>query len=174
MDVPALEGTTGCDDCLVESFHMMNRFWIAAIGLAVVGAGVAWLVAAPDDQHGVLPYRDATAVAEGKDIYVAQCASCHGLRLQGEPNWREPDGDGYLPAPPHDESGHIWHHPDEQLIAITALGTARLVGNGYKSKMPGFGNILSPDEIAAVLAYVKSTWPHAIQERHDKINATAG
>ncbi len=152
---------------------MMNKFWIAAIALAVVGAGGAWLIAAPEGQDGVLPYRDATVVADGKELYVAQCAACHGLRLQGEPNWRERDGEGYLPAPPHDESGHTWHHPDEQLIAITALGTEKVVGNGYRSRMPGFGDTLSPDEIVAVLAYIKSTWPREIQQRHDMMNAPA-
>ena len=27
-----------------------------------------------------------------------------------------------LPAPPHNETGHTWHHPDEMLFAITKYG----------------------------------------------------
>ena len=30
---------------------------------------------------------------------------------------------------------------------------------GYESDMPAFEGILSDDEIVAVLAYIKSTWP---------------
>lgn len=30
---------------------------------------------------------------------------------------------------------------------------------GYESDMPAFGGILSDDEIRAVLAFIKSTWP---------------
>ena len=35
----------------------------------------------------------------------------------------------------------------------------RIVGDGYESDMPGFGDRLSDDEIRAVLDYIKSTWP---------------
>ena len=81
------------------------------------------------------------------------------------------DDQGYLPAPPHDATGHTWHHPDTQLFAITRHGTAALVGNGYKSRMEGFGDTLSDDDILAVLAYIKSTWPPGIIARHNAINA---
>lgn len=69
-----------------------------------------------------------------------------------------PEGPG-LPAPPHNASGHAWHHSDEQLFAITRFGTATLVGNGYEIDMIGFGDSLGDDEILAVLDYIKSTWP---------------
>lgn len=151
-----------------------NRYWIGAIVLALgLGAGI-WAIADGGAESGLLPYRDASAVARGREIYASECASCHGDNLQGEADWRTRDADGYMPAPPHDASGHTWHHPDEQLIAITALGLERLVGQGYQSRMPGFADILSQDDIAAVLAYVKSTWPDDIRRQHDRINADAG
>lgn len=34
-----------------------------------------------------------------------------------------------------------------------------LVGGGYESNMPGFAGLLSDEEIRAVLAFIKSTWP---------------
>ncbi|MGP3699908.1 c-type cytochrome, partial [Rhodobacter sp. NSM] len=58
-----------------------------------------------------------------------------------------------------DASGHTWHHPDAQLLAIIRQGTAAIVGNGYQSDMPGFAGRLTKAEIHAVLDYIKSTWP---------------
>jgi len=143
----------------------------AALGLAFAG-GIWWKVAAA--QPGILPYTDPETVARGAEVYEGYCASCHGAQLQGQPNWRERDAEGYLPAPPHDETGHTWHHPDEQLIALTWYGTARLVGGDYKSRMPGFAGTLSQDDVVAVLAYIKSTWPDAVIDRHNAVNAQAG
>lgn len=125
----------------------------------------------PATAQGLFPYTDPTAVALGEQLYAETCAACHGDNLEGEPNWRQPDDEGYLPAPPHDATGHTWHHPDTQLFAITKHGTAALVGGDYKTRMTGFGDQLSDDEILAVLAYIKSTWPAQIIARHDRLNA---
>jgi mono/diheme cytochrome c family protein len=113
---------------------------------------------------------DPNAIARGKQVYVEHCAACHGANLEGQPNWRERRPDGKLPAPPHDASGHTWHHPDEQLFDITQRGTAALAGSGYKTDMREFGSLLPDADIRAVLAYIKSTWPPEIRARHDRIN----
>ena len=55
---------------------------------------------------------DAQVLATGKAVYERHCAACHGANLEGQPNWRSRDPSGRLPAPPHDASGHTWHHPD--------------------------------------------------------------
>jgi mono/diheme cytochrome c family protein len=78
-----------------------------------------------------------------------------------------------LPAPPHDATGHTWHHPDAQLFAIVKYGIEALVGNGYKSQMGGYGDALSDQEIAQVLAYIKSTWPEPVIAQHNLINQRA-
>ena len=117
-----------------------------------------------------IPYNDLASVQRGSAVYVENCASCHGQQLEGEENWRQRDQDGLLPAPPHDETGHTWHHPDEQLFQITKLGTAKIVGQGYQSNMPGFDGVLSDQEIWDVLAYIKSTWPARIIEIHNQRN----
>ncbi|RLJ40815.1 mono/diheme cytochrome c family protein [Litoreibacter meonggei] len=111
-------------------------------------------------------YNDPATVAEGKLIYDGACASCHGADLEGQPNWRQPGPDGKLPAPPHDVSGHTWHHAEEQLFVITKFGTEALVGGTYKSDMRGFQDELTDAQIKAVLAFIKSTWPADVQERH--------
>lgn len=65
-----------------------------------------------------------------------------------------------MPAPPHDDSGHTWHHPDAALFGITKDGLVpgKYAPPGYQSDMPGFGSTLSDDEIWAVLAYISSRW----------------
>ncbi len=98
-------------------------------------------------------------IALGRGLYDENCASCHGANLQGQPDWKIPLENGRYPAPPHDATGHTWHHADALLEQIIRDGSAAVVGNGYESDMPGFGDILSDDQIAAVLAYIKSTWP---------------
>lgn len=125
------------------------------------------------DQAGILPYQDPTAVAAGEKIYAEHCATCHGADLEGEPNWKTRDADGYAPAPPHDVSGHTWHHPDRQLFDLTKHGPAQVVGQGYRSRMPGYAGILSDHEIVAVLAFIKSTWPAHIRARHNDLNANS-
>lgn len=107
---------------------------------------------------------DQLAVMEGEAIYKAECATCHGTRLEGQPEWNTRRPDGKLPAPPHDASGHTWHHPMEQLVAITKLGMVPPhAPPGYVSDMPAFGGMLSDRQIQRVLLYVESQWPAEIR-----------
>jgi mono/diheme cytochrome c family protein len=123
---------------------------IPAFGL-VVALGLAALAAEADDP------RPGT-VDLGRTIYVETCASCHGVQLEGQPDWKRRLATGRMPAPPHDASGHTWHHPDQALFRITKEGVAA-IAPGYESDMPAFGGVLTDDEIRAVLAYIRSTWP---------------
>jgi len=117
---------------------------------------------------------DAATVALGRKVYDAQCAACHGAQLQGQPNWRERDSAGRLPAPPHDAKGHTWHHPDEVLFRITKLGVAKAANlKDYVSTMPAYEGVLGDAEIVAVLSYIKSQWPADIRRKHDELNASA-
>lgn len=98
-------------------------------------------------------------VAQGKNIYQQYCANCHGRELEGQPDWRTRRPSGALPAPPHDDSGHTWHHPDQLLFEITKFGMQPFAPEGWVSDMPAFGDNLSDQQIWAVLAYIKSRWP---------------
>ena len=112
-------------------------------------------------------------IARGKTVYEKNCAACHGKNLEGEPDWRSHDKDGYLPAPPHDETGHSWHHSDRKLFDITKYGFGKVGGQDYKTRMPIYRDLLSDGDIIAVLSYIKSRWPARIRKRHDQINAAA-
>jgi mono/diheme cytochrome c family protein len=116
---------------------------------------------APGDDPRADP-RDPAKVAAGATLYAQHCAACHGPKLEGQPNWRERMANDRLPAPPHDESGHTWHHPDHVVFAITKNGLVPpYAPKDYQSDMPAFAGKLSDDEIWAVLAYIKSYWTSA-------------
>jgi len=156
----------------------MKNKGVIALG-AVVGAAAIYGVVtffgsgANTDKNVELRPDDLKVVALGKKVYDANCASCHGVKLEGEENWRERGPDGLLPAPPHDETGHTWHHPDALLFALTKYGPAAMAGDGYKSAMPAYEDVLSDAEIIASLSYIKSRWPKEVVERHDQINQSA-
>ena len=113
-------------------------------------------------------YALADDVSAGRVLYAENCASCHGDRLQGEPNWQTRKPDGTMPAPPHDASGHTWHHGDKLLFNYTKLGGEALMAErgltGFRSGMPGFGDSLSDQQIRDILAFIKSTWPRKVKD----------
>ncbi|TVS04326.1 MAG: cytochrome c [Rhodobacteraceae bacterium] len=103
----------------------------------------------------------------GRTLYAEHCAVCHGADLEGAPDWQRPGPDGRLPPPPHDETGHTWHHGDTMLFEYTKRGGQAYLadlGVAFDSGMPAFGEVLSDDEIMAILAFIRSTWPERIQE----------
>lgn len=105
---------------------------------------------------------DHRDIVAGQSLYADNCASCHGANLEGQPNWQSLNADGVLPAPPHDGTGHTWHHEDELLFEYTKLGGAAALEirgvTGFNSGMPGSGETLTDDEIWDILAYIRSTW----------------
>lgn len=145
-------------------------FGLSGAALAVMVAGYMGAFGSGGDSAAI----DASApstIALGKNIYAQQCAACHGANLEGQPNWRSRLADGRLPAPPHDETGHTWHHPDAMLFDVTKHGGAKNAPPGFVSGMPAFGDKLTDREIAAVLAYIKSRWPEPVRQRQARINA---
>lgn len=145
------------------------------LGLFMVAAASAFAVAstamAAEDS---LPPAGPQELAVGARVYAKNCASCHGVNLEGQPNWRQRNANGRLPAPPHNVRGHTWHHDDETLFGITKLGTAEFTGLDIESDMPAFKDVMSDDEIRAVLAYIKSRWPARTRRRQDTLNRRAG
>lgn len=136
------------------------------------GFGIYYLLPQKDYPVKISLYpKGDSIVSTGKEIYLQYCASCHGEQLQGQSNWRQRDTAGYLPAPPHDESGHTWHHPDTYLFLMTKYGIEKMIGKEYPNNMPAYEGKLTDKEIIAVLSYIKSTWPKELQTQHDLINS---
>lgn len=151
---------------------MRKNLWLllASTVLLIAGlVGVTWWHPATESLQVIDP-GDDFSVSRGRALYSAQCASCHGTRLQGQPEWRQRLPNGRLPAPPHDPSGHTWHHPDQVLFDIVKNGLVpgRTAPTGYQSDMPAYGNILSDQDIRDVLAFIKSTWPQSVRAVQEK------
>ena len=132
--------------------------WLLAGALAFLVGAIAFALW---DARSQINPDDPEQVAEGARLYDMQCSACHGVNLEGQPGWRKPLPNGRMPAPPHDASGHTWHHPDAILFGITKEGMVpgKYAPPGYESDMPAFGGVLTDAEIRAVLTYIKSTWP---------------
>ena len=136
----------------------------AALGSVIRGAVTAHL------GYGTANPDNPKQVTNGAAVYAEHCASCHGAKLEGQPNWRQRNADGTLPAPPHDASGHTWHHADSQLFAYTKKGGQARAPKGFVSNMPAFEGVLSDSDIWDVLAYIKSRWPEKVRDVQARLN----
>jgi mono/diheme cytochrome c family protein len=142
-----------------------------AAGAALVGAGVAWV---PPREGG------AEVLLRGAEVYAAECAGCHGARLEGRAVRPRPGGAPVaasatpLSAPPLGASGHAWRHADAELAAIVAHGAGGAAKPDGAPGMPAFAGRLGPDEIDAVLAHVKSRWPAGVRAYQAALNRDGG
>ena len=146
--------------------------WSVAGALAALGFGavlVGIFSGGADEEGGAIEV-DLASIEAGRVLYGENCASCHGALLEGQANWKQHLPDGRLPAPPHDETGHTWHHPDEYLFTVTKQGGAATAPRGFVSAMPGFEDTLSDREIWLVLDFIKSRWPADIRARQQRIS----
>ncbi len=142
--------------------------------LAMLVAGGELASEGTDGVRMSLTPDNLVVVQAGEEVYKAQCASCHGAHLEGQPEWRTRDANGYLPAPPHDATGHTWHHADDLLFEITKYGPAVVINDqSYKTLMPRFEGVLTDKEIVAVLSFIKNTWPEEQRNWQDQVNGTA-
>ena len=151
----------------------MKRLFLFTLSLfllaACVGSPMPPAAVVPTEETAVSPQPptlNPDEIALGQTIYAANCADCHGANLEGEADWKIKNDDDSFRSPPHDETGHTWHHPDEELLDAIRLGGARFedMNIDVKSSMPAFGERLTEEEITAVLTYIKSTWPDDARE----------
>lgn len=136
---------------------------IAAISLALI------LFNNWNDDLAIKPDDPAT-IKLGQSLYKANCASCHGQNLEGQPDWQSANEDGRMPAPPHDKTGHTWHHANELLFELTKFSVTKFAGADYETDMPAYEDVLSDKEISAVLSFIINSWPEDIRLNHDRIN----
>jgi mono/diheme cytochrome c family protein len=104
-------------------------------------AYVAGVTAAPS-----LP----AALHSGAGVYAKYCASCHGIGGRGTAPWLAP-----LAGNPN----VLETHPGS-LINVTLNGTPDLIIGGRPAPypMPGFARVLSDQEVADVVTYIRAAW----------------
>ena len=138
--------------------------------LVAVAAATPILFAAACTEAPKADPTNAAQVAAGKIVYAAHCASCHGADLEGQRDWKSRNPNGRMPAPPHDDSGHTWHHADDILLGIIKVGVAPpYAPAGYQSDMPAFAGTLTDKQMLDVLAYIKSRWSPRMREAQSQI-----
>jgi mono/diheme cytochrome c family protein len=91
-------------------------------------------------------------------VYQQYCASCHGPKGEGGPNWKKPNDRGELPPPPHGPEGHTWRHSDAVLQRMISQGWRDPFNKTQRLTMPAFEQVLTPKKIKAVIAYLKTLW----------------
>jgi mono/diheme cytochrome c family protein len=156
----------GLSTTLSDGNPVMNRPLCLARRRHLLAAAFLVFLAACGRESGREPAA-ATQLHRGEALYAQHCASCHGAALQGQPAWRQRRPDGRLPAPPHDDSGHTWHHPPEQLFAITKFGMVPPnAPPDYTSDMPAFAAVLKDDDIRDILAFIASRWSTEVRQRY--------
>ena len=131
----------------LAAWHGMGRSLVAVLLLAACGTG----------PNGMSP----ESLAEGRSVYQANCAVCHGPNGEGQMDWHIRKADGTLPPPPLNGDGHTWHHGDGTIFRTVSQGGAIYESPalpGFQSGMPAFGDTLSHGEIVLVINYLKSTW----------------
>lgn len=107
---------------------------IGAAGLVTASTGHA-------QENSLFNPNDGKVVSSGIKVYQEHCVSCHGAKLEGEPNWRTRKKSDRMPAPPHSEKGHTWHHADQLLFELTKFGLKKLAGDSYETDMPAYENV---------------------------------
>lgn len=144
---------------MLKSFSLI--WLVGALGVLILSScaqTTAPLTNAQGTPLPPVPTLDASQINLGRQVYQAQCASCHGANAEGAPNWKTPDAQGNYPPPPHNDTGHTWHHSDRVLYEIIRDGFADPLRPGSPKRMPPFGDKLSNAEIRAVITYFKSLW----------------
>lgn len=88
---------------------------------------------------------DPLSLEEGRTIYQRHCADCHGPEGRGDGQ----QATSLSPRPGNLVSAQTSAKSDQELLKIINKGRPR-------TAMAGWSDKLSPDEQAAVLAYIRS------------------
>lgn len=102
--------------------------------------------------------KSTSGLKSGKEIYLAACANCHGNDGRGQSQGRV----GFdIPLPDFTDCNFATREPDPDWIAVAYRGGPV---RGFSRFMPALGSVLSVEDVAKAVEYVRtfchdSSWP---------------
>jgi len=133
---------------------LFRRSRLLLVTICVAGL----LIAAPSG----VPAHAATRVSlrSGQQIYAAACAGCHGAHGTGG----ERSTLGFEPPDTFPDFTRCDQTTPEEDVAWTSIVRDGGPSRGFSQIMPAFGDALSPEQIAAVVAHLRTfcvdnAWP---------------
>lgn len=134
----------------------MNRVaWtVLGLGMLLVGCDREKPAAPPlPASEDIVPM---ASLNRGAQLFLENCAQCHGPEGQGHPDWQTP---GVIAAPPLNGTGNDIKRTRAQLVATIKNGIAR---DGVPT-MPAWKDRLTEAEINEVIAWCQIVlWPPEI------------
>lgn len=101
---------------------------------------------------GIMQSAQSAELARGADIFSTNCSTCHGPDGGPDPDSPLVQGLGVVPANFADALFNSREPASDWKIVITHGGPAL----GFSDKMPAFGEVLTEQDIDAVLVYIKT------------------
>jgi mono/diheme cytochrome c family protein len=127
----------------------MKAYAVLALGLAIAGCAKGGHATAAASASAAIAKNPASA-SDGGAIYIANCSSCH-----------QTDGKGVPGAFPPLAGNPVVTGNPVAVVAIVKNGLeGRLVVNGqaYSGIMPGWRGLLSDEQLADVITYIRGSW----------------
>lgn len=126
-----------------RSVQMKQRLALLVFVLTLgLSAALVWTTSSPPDT--------APDQGLGSSKFLDHCSACH-----------QPDGRGTTDGPPPLQGSAWLEESETRLVKIVLNGLGGFIevaGKTYNLEMPSFREVLTDEEIAAVLSFVRRNW----------------
>ncbi|MBC7583919.1 cytochrome c [Tardiphaga sp. vice352] len=135
-------------DVVYNSLQYLSDDDVRAMAIYLKGLAQG---SSPDRPSPPLPTAETSLlVSLGKPIYDRQCASCHGTEGAGKPP--------HYPLLAGNQSIQMSSSVNAIRMVLNGGFPPATKGNPMPYGMPPFAHVLSDDEIAAVVTYIRTSW----------------
>ena len=122
--------------------------WLGLIGIGVLVAGIFWWGGRVQARTAVENPPAGVQLDPGQAIYIRECAACHGNGGVGNPA---------AGVPALNQNSGVWEKSPQVLEAIILEG---------KGTMPGYADSISREDLADLLAWIRSLWTEEQRQAH--------